>query len=279
MPRYRVVVIPLLAILLATLPSAYLPVVGDVISSSGNDGSRSPIDSSIVSDTQTATLNPVLIEHNGASTGMTQSDSARTDVNPNPYSEAYLPVGAPDNYYSGDGEGGYYLVGSGGSADFSSAAGTISFWGKWDLTAPHGRFWGQHANFETRWAGSRLVLDWGGDATIQGMKADWEIDQWYFIAIAWNESTNYLAIFWGDETTEPQEDVSTTSWTASTVGLHTENNIMNSIGRTTAQVDGHVDDFRYYTSQRNLMKFRAITYQLLPARMVLLVPITGLRTI
>ncbi|MHA2302307.1 MAG: hypothetical protein ACXACD_15275, partial [Candidatus Thorarchaeota archaeon] len=41
------------------------------------------------------------------------------------------------------------------------------------------------------------------------------------------------------------------TWTSSVVGLHVQNDIMNSMQRT-AYVDGHVDEFRYYIVQRNL---------------------------
>jgi len=95
------------------------------------------------------------------------------------------------------------------------------------------------------------VLDWGSDSTIQGTKNDWEVNHWYFITITWDEVANSLAIYWGDENNEPILDASMV-WSDSVVGLHTENNIMNSIGRVDAQVDGNIDDFRYYSTQRNL---------------------------
>ncbi|MFW9788199.1 MAG: hypothetical protein ACFFE2_10775 [Candidatus Thorarchaeota archaeon] len=257
MPRNRVVAIPLLAILLAMLPFASLPMVSETLDSSLPTNSDSQRTLSQFSDIHSGTLDPVLIEHTGASSGMTTSGSSRMDIDPNPSTEVYLPVSAPDNYYSGEGEGGYYLVGSGGAADFGSPAGTISFWGKWDGTAPHGRFWGQDANFETRWSSNQFVLDWGSDSTAQGSKSSWLVDHWYFIAITWNETANYLAIFWGDETNSPAIDFSSFGWTDSVVGFHTENNILNSIARAGQQVDGHIDDFRYYISDRNLTEIQS----------------------
>lgn len=250
--RKGAVVIPLLAVILALLPHVGLPVPTNNTLSNNLNSSEAPVDYFKTSDVQSGNLNPILLKHTGSTSGMTQSSTIRTDVNSHPTSEVYLPAGAPDNYYSGEGDGGYYLVGSGGSADFGVAAGTISFWGKWDSVAPHGRFWGQDADFETRWLTNQLVLDWDSDGTIQGTKNNWEVNHWYFIAITWDQSTNSIAIYWGDETNLPTEDASTSTWTGSVVGLHTENNIMNSIGRTTEMVDGHIDDFRFYSVYRTL---------------------------
>ncbi|MHA2426092.1 MAG: hypothetical protein ACXAEF_14975, partial [Candidatus Thorarchaeota archaeon] len=211
----------------------------------------------IGTDTLTGTLDPVDIEHIGTIAGASEYIVGRTDVEPSPGSEAWLPLGSPGNIFSADCGGGYFLVGAGGSADFSSPSGTISLWLKWDLTAPHGRFWGQHYDFETRWSSNRLTLDWGTDTTVQGTKSDWVPNHWYFIAITWNEISNSISLFWGDENQEPVEDYSTLGWTGTLSGLHTENDIMNSAARTTAQVDGHVDEFRYYSEQRDIIELRS----------------------
>ncbi|MHA2024870.1 MAG: hypothetical protein ACW98U_03120 [Candidatus Thorarchaeota archaeon] len=213
-----------------------------------NQHSQTPSDLESV----TGTLDPIKIEHIGTIAGSSVYQIGRTDVEPSPGSEAWLPIGTRGNSFSADCDGGYFLVGSGGSADFGSSSGTISLWLKWHLTAPNGRFWGQHFDFETRWAGNRLTLDWGTDTTFQGTKTDWIPDHWYFIAMTWDENTDSIAIYWGDETQKPIEDAITTTWTGNVSGLHTENDIMNSAARTTTQVDGHVDEFRYYDVQRNL---------------------------
>jgi hypothetical protein len=205
-----------------------------------------------VLDTMSGTLNPVTIEHIGTIAEASEYYVGRTDVEPSPGSEAWLPLGTPGNSFSADCDGGSFLVGPGGSADFSSLSGTISLWLKWDLIAPHGRFWGQHTDFETRWSSNRIMLDWGSDNTFQGTKSDWVPNHWYFIAIVWNETTNFIGVYWGDESLEPVEDASTSSWTGTLSGLHTENDIMNSRAHTTDQVDGHADEFRYYSVQRNL---------------------------
>ena len=202
-------------------------------------------------ESRTGTLNPVLVEHTAATSGVHPYVEGRFDIENTPGSEVFLPSGADDNSFSADCTGGYFLVGPVGSADFSSTQGTISLWINWHLTAPHGRFWGQHTDFETRWSSNRLTLDWGGDTTLVGLKTDWIPHHWYFIAITWDDSSNYLAIFWGDEETEPVEDASTTSWTGSVVGFHSENDIMSSRARPDYQVDGHIDEFRYYSIRRS----------------------------
>ncbi|MFW9794955.1 MAG: LamG-like jellyroll fold domain-containing protein, partial [Candidatus Thorarchaeota archaeon] len=208
-------------------------------------------------DTLTGTLNPLNIEHIGTIAGASEYFIGRTDVETFPGSEVWLPLGSSGNSYSADCEGGYFLVGAGGSADFSTPTGTISLWLKWDLNAPHGRFWGQHSDFETRWSSNRLMLDWGSDNTFQGLKSDWISNHWYFIAITWDESTNSISLYWGDEDQEPVVDLSTSSWTATLSGLHSENDIMNSRAHATGQVDGHVDEFRYYSVVRNLEELRS----------------------
>jgi len=212
-------------------------------------GPKNPLRDYLEADTETGVLNPIVIEHTGEASGPAQHMIGRTDVESSPGSEAWLPAGSTGNSRSADCTGGYFLVGAGGSADFGSPEGTISLWTKWDGTAPNGRLWGQDFDFETRWSSGRLVLDWGSDTTFQCSKDDWEPDHWYFIAISWDEDSDTIEIFWGDEETEPTEDASTGSWTGSVVGFHSENDIMNSAARTD-QVDGHVDDFRYYDRQR-----------------------------
>ncbi len=255
MRRPQIVIGLIVVILLFGIP--FTPPLESLLEDSMHHGSEKPLlhqTNNHVADSESAgTLNPVTVEHLAStSSSWINTGIARTDVYSSPFSEAYLPSGDPGNQYSGDCSGGYFYVGVGGSGDFGSPAGTISCWIKWDGTAPHGRFWGQHANFETRWDSGRLVLDWGSDNTMFGSKNTWEVDHWYFIAIAWNQTSNSLSIYWGDETTNPTEDASTNSWVDSVVGLHTENNIMNSISRSDQQVDGRVDDFRYYSIERGL---------------------------
>jgi len=134
-----------------------------------------------ITEPLTGALDPLLIEHKASAYGLTTYSSVRTDTVHLPNAEVLSPVGGLDNTLSADCNGGYFLVGEAGAADFGSPAGTISLWLKFDSIAPNGRFWGQDYNFETRWASNRLTLDWGADNTLQGLKSDWEIDHWYFI--------------------------------------------------------------------------------------------------
>jgi hypothetical protein len=219
-------------------------------------GMNAQVESAYASETQMGTLAPVAIEHNAASAGPITYISNRTDVTPTPSGELFLPSGPAGNLLSADCTGGYFRVGTGGSTSFASAAGTISLWLKFDTADPNGRFWGQDANFETRWQSNRLVLDWGSDTTMTSIKSSWLTDHWYFIAITWDESLNTLAIYWGDETNQPVLDISSTTWIYSVTGLLTENDIMNSRNGN-YRVNGHVDDFRYYSNQRQLDELRS----------------------
>lgn len=209
----------------------------------------------VVSEAYVSTLNPVTIEHT-ASAFPTQTRSLRTDISLSPQYDVYLPSGVSGNLYSAICDGGYFQVGASGTSDFGSHSGTISWWGKWDNSAPHGRFWGQDSNFESRWASNRIVLDWGGDNTMFGSKTNWIEDHWYFFAITWDDFANTLAFYWGDSTTEPTLDSSLSTWTNSVVGLLIENRIMNSALRTD-YVYGNVDDFRYYNVYRTAEDIRS----------------------
>jgi len=240
----------LLVPVLSPYPSSLLTNSPELLPSGQIEGAQ--VESASIVDTQTGILNPVSIEHNAASAGPTTYTYERTDVTPTPSSELLIPAGPVGNLRSADCTGGYFLVGSGGSTSFASAAGTISLWLKFDTAGPNGRFWGQEGDFETRWSSNRLVLDWGTDTALTGTKSSWLADHWYFIAITWDQATNTLAIYWGDEENQPVMDASTSSWTSYVTGRLSQNNIMCSRGTTSFHVDGHVDDFRYYTVQRNI---------------------------
>ncbi|MFQ5976630.1 MAG: hypothetical protein ACE5OZ_00700 [Candidatus Heimdallarchaeota archaeon] len=155
--------------------------------------------------------------------------------------------------YSWDAPGGtgnYLQVGSGGSEDFGYTAGTISFWIKFDTIS--GRFWGQHQNFEVRFSGNSLVLDFGGTNSLSYAHGFSSLNTWYFWAVVWSESATDLLVFEGDESTQPTQVASNIGWTTpvSTIGV-TENDIMNSKGGSD-EVDGHIADFRVYNTDRNL---------------------------
>jgi hypothetical protein len=251
--RYTLLSI-LVSVVLVCMPFPTLPVhseLGIGLSSSEHSGA-SITSAAYEPDPLTGILDPVTVEHVGVPSGPTIYATGRTDTTETPTGEAWLPAGAVGNLRSAACDGGYFLVGAGGSTSFASPAGTISLWIKWDGSATNGRFWGQDGNFETRWSSGRLVLDWGGDGNLQGTKSDWIAGHWYFLAITWNETFHRLSIYWGDENTLPTHDASSITWSSTVLGLLTQNNIMNSAGRTTAQVAGHVDDFRYYDVEREL---------------------------
>lgn len=147
-----------------------------------------------------------------------------------------------------DATGGYMLVGN-GSPDWGSTSGTISFWVKWDTLA--NRPWGQHENMETRITGSNLVIDWGAASSLTSITS-FTAGNWYFIAITWNEATDNLSLYVGDQGTAPSLDAQNTVWTStvSTVGV-TQNNFMASKSGV-GPLDGHGDDLRYWNTDRSL---------------------------
>jgi hypothetical protein len=259
--RYPIVLhIFLMGILLVSMLFA-IPFVHSARSSELlilKQGETAQVESTYVSDSQAGILDPVLIEHSAASAGPTTYSSVRTDVTPTPSSELFMPAGPAGNMRSADCTGGYFRVGPGGTTSFATAAGTISLWLKFDSVGPNGRFWGQDDNFETRWQSNRLVLDWGSATALQGTKSDWLADHWYFIAVTWDQDANTLVIYWGDEDNHPIVDAST-SWSGVVVGRLFENDIMNSKRSTNPSdhVDGHIDDFRYYSVQRTLDELRS----------------------
>jgi len=166
--------------------------------------------------------------------------------------------------------GGYLRIGSATPAnddpeDWSSPAGTISFWIRRhdiDITEPADRFWGQHDNMEIRTLGTEMGLDWGSDSTLLLDPHPFtEENKWYFFAITWDETLHRLRIYYGDETTapyiiaeSPADPMDPNYWNASVdlVGI-TENLAMNSSGRSgerTFIVDGQMSDLRYYTAEK-----------------------------
>ncbi len=152
------------------------------------------------------------------------------------------------NTHSLDATGGYMRVGN-GTPDWGSTTGTISFWVQWDTV--DGRPWGQHDNMETRFSGTNLVLDWGGTSSLTS-STSFTSGKWYFIAIVWDEFSNDLILYVGDEDSAPTVDASTGSWfsAVSTIGV-TQNNFMNSRAGF-YQVDGRGDDLRYWNTDRSL---------------------------
>jgi hypothetical protein len=152
------------------------------------------------------------------------------------------------NTYSLRATGGYMLVGD-GTPNWGSPTGTISFWIKWNTVA--NRPWGQHENMETRFSGANLVLDWGGSGSLT-TGTSFIAGKWYFIAIVWNQYTDRLYLYVGDQTTLPTLDSANNAWTSSvsTVGV-TQNNFLASKGGVNP-TDGYGDDLRYWNTTRTL---------------------------
>jgi hypothetical protein len=140
------------------------------------------------------------------------------------------------------------LVGD-GTPNWGSPTGTISFWVKWNTVA--NRPWGQHDNMETRISGTNLVLDWGAAGSLTS-STGFVAGKWYFIAIVWNENTNRLYLYVGDQTTSPTLDAVNNAWysSVSTVGV-TQNNFLASKGGVNP-MNGYGDDLRYWNTDRTL---------------------------
>ncbi len=161
--------------------------------------------------------------------------------------------GPPANTHSLDATGGYMIVGD-GSPDWGPTVGTISFWAKWDTVA--NRPWGQHQDMEFRITGSNLVLDWGGTTSLTS-STTFVAGTWYFIAVVWNENSNDLYLYVGDENNAPTLDTSDLGWggSVSTLGV-TENNFMAS-GGGNGPIDGHGDELRYWNTDRSLPEIQS----------------------
>jgi hypothetical protein len=145
------------------------------------------------------------------------------------------------------------IVGN-GSPNWGSATGTISFWIKWDVVG--GRPWGQHENMETRFEGSNLVLDWGAVGTLTS-STSFTAGKWYFVAIVWDQGTDDLYLYVGDQSSIPTQDAYNSTWlsSVSTAGV-TQNNFLASKGGV-EPTDGHGDELRYWNIGRSLAQVQS----------------------
>jgi hypothetical protein len=150
--------------------------------------------------------------------------------------------------------GGYMRIGN-GWPDWGSSSGTISFWIKWDIIDD--RPWGQDNDMEMRIDGysRRLVLDWGPYSSLTSNTV-FSTGSWYFIAVSWNETSNNLILYVGDEANPPEEDAKDTYWTVkvSDVGV-TQNDFLASRGGVDP-THGSGDDLRYWNIDRSLLEIR-----------------------
>ena len=166
--------------------------------------------------------------------------------------ELAIYIDKGNNTHSLDAAGGYMMIGD-GTANWGSTTGTISFWIKWNSVGD--RPWGQHDNMEIRFSGLNMVVDWGTANSITS-STSFTAGKWYFIAIVWNENTNDLYLYVGDQNSAPTEDTHITGWTdtVSDEGV-TENNFMASKGGVDP-TDGHGDDLRYWNIDRPLTEIQ-----------------------
>jgi len=152
------------------------------------------------------------------------------------------------NTYSLNATDGYMLVGD-GTPNWGSPTGTISFWIRWNTVA--NRPWGQHDNMETRFLGTNLILDWGAAGSLTS-STSFVASKWYFITIVWNETTDRLYLYVGDQLNSPTLDSANNAWTSqvSIVGV-TQNNFLASKGGVNP-TNGYGDDLRYWNTDRTL---------------------------
>lgn len=158
-----------------------------------------------------------------------------------------LAIYKKTNTHTLNASGGYMTVD--GSPDWGSVTGTISFWIKWNTIG--GRPWGQHDSMESRISGTNLVLDWGATGSLTSTTS-FTAGKWYFIAIAWDENTNDLYLYVGDQSNTPTLDAHNSAWyyAVSTAGV-TQNNFMAAKGGV-GPVNGYGDDLRYWNTDRSL---------------------------
>jgi hypothetical protein len=201
------------------------------------------------------------------------SNSRRDDGDAN---HAALVYWGEETVGSFDAQGGYLRIGSaapftGDPEDWSSPQGTISFWFKRDNVfygdggSSGDRLWGQNVNMETRFnsTGSNFSLDWGagGENAINTTNPFTGIDTWYFIAITWNDATDQLKVYSGNETAiSLLAENLTWGGDMSAVGLITENLFLNSSGGNSSKnfgVNGKGSDLRYYDIARDLTQIQS----------------------
>ncbi len=174
------------------------------------------------------------------------------------------PLGNPAviDEHSIDATGGYMEVGN-GNVDWGSTEGTISFWVKRDTISSSDRYWGQHNDMEIRYSSGNLILDWGyysgGSSTISVSDPLTETDKWYFVAVAWNESTNQLRLYVGDEDSLPEQFGSNNNWvySVSDEGIDNGNWFMRSGSGYGEAVDGKGEELRYFDTYRSLSEIQS----------------------
>ncbi|MHA2402659.1 MAG: LamG-like jellyroll fold domain-containing protein, partial [Candidatus Kariarchaeaceae archaeon] len=160
------------------------------------------------------------------------------------------------NTHSIDASGTSWVIVGNGLSSWGVTQGTISFWIEFDVLA--GRPWGESGNFEMRISGTQLQLDWGEGSSILS-STSLTTGSWYFVAITWNEITDDLKMYIGDENNAPWLDSQNLAWTGSTtaqIPLIVGNNFMASRGGINP-VDGRGDDLRFWDIERSLVDLQS----------------------
>ncbi|MHA2101016.1 MAG: LamG-like jellyroll fold domain-containing protein [Candidatus Kariarchaeaceae archaeon] len=152
------------------------------------------------------------------------------------------------NTHSVDLTGGYL---SSLTSDQTSNSGTISFWIKYDSVS--GRQYGLDTDMEIRLSGSSLVLDWGTTGTMTS-SVTFSPNIWYFNAITWNENQNRLLFYSAPAGTEPILDTNSLqgSWTSLVSSISFSSVYWGNGKGSNNPLDGHLDDIRYYDTDRSL---------------------------
>ncbi len=152
---------------------------------------------------------------------------------------------------------GYMVVGN-GNEDWGSQTGTISFWVKMFSKSGNERFWGQDDRMEMRFSYGNFVLDWGTNGALYVSDPFTETNKWYFVAIAWDEISNDLYLYVGDEDTAPVEIGRESNWnyTVSDEGIRYGNWFTRSGSGYGSAMNGRGDDLRYYDNGRSLSEIQ-----------------------
>jgi hypothetical protein len=152
-----------------------------------------------------------------------------------------------NNTHSTDLTGGYLTS---TTANPSSTSGTISYWVKYNLIS--GRTFGANGNMEVRFSGSSISLDWGTTGVLAS-SSTFSAGTWYFVAITWNENQNNLFIYTTQAGSEPSLDASLSgTWIESVSSLGVTEVRWGAGIDQIDQIDGHLDDLRYYGTDRSL---------------------------
>ncbi|MHA2171252.1 MAG: LamG-like jellyroll fold domain-containing protein, partial [Candidatus Kariarchaeaceae archaeon] len=154
---------------------------------------------------------------------------------------------------------GYMNIGD-TTPNWNSRRGTISYWVYFNAIGANYRPWGSNDLFEMEMTGAQLELDWGtpSGGTALMSSTNFVSGTWYFVAVTWNEDTNTIKMYLGNENSAPVVDAQTTTWTDSISAIGSaDNTFLASRGGSSGRVDGSGDDLRYYDTDRTLKEIQS----------------------